>query len=98
MLEGEAVSPSVADELVFEALPEDTKAAVIRLYGGAPGEGSDSLQNLAKAYQEGFDDAVGEMSFVEPSCTPREALRAVTALFNRPREEVARGAVIGVKP
>lgn len=55
--------PSVADQLRFDALPEDVRALVVRIYGFDPNEPppehflSYSPGDLWKAYRAGWDAA-----------------------------------------
>lgn len=70
-------APSVADEILFDALPELTKASIVRLYGGPPNGLAPSTDLLVRAYRAGFDAAVDEMSVLTPSCGNEEARRAV---------------------
>lgn len=48
---------SVADQLAFDALPEDTRALVLRLYGEVPAVAGQwfTREHVEKAYMAGFE-------------------------------------------
>lgn len=75
------MSPSVAYQLLFDSLPEDTKAAIQRVYGGPPIEGQPTQELLLAAYIAGFEHACSEMW--EPSLSKAQAREAVAALVKK---------------
>lgn len=53
---------SVADQLAFDALPEETKAMILRLYGPMPEGGTEyyTAEDLEEAYAAGWEDCAEE--------------------------------------
>lgn len=77
--------PTVADELAFEALSDDVKALVARIYGRVA-VGPTVSEAEAKAYQQGWNDCIEE--FESPhELSDTEAARRITR--NREREAKA---------
>lgn len=51
---------SVADQLLFDSLPEDVKAAIIRLYEAPPAEGPGGYteDDMREAFEAGWEECL----------------------------------------
>lgn len=72
-------APSLADEIAFEALPDDTRALVARLFG--PQAQHATLDLLALAYERGARDAEDAAEVVFGPLTHKEAAEYVRDLL-----------------
>jgi hypothetical protein len=59
---------SVADYLAFEALPEETKSLIQRLYGDHLAPGTYTEDDMRDAYESGWEDCAEE--FERPWMSP----------------------------
>lgn len=59
------MTATVADQLMIEALPLDVQGAIRRLYGAQHGSvapnGFYTEEDMAEAYEAGFEDAADQM-------------------------------------
>ena len=56
---------SVADQLAFDALPDDVKQMVQRIYGDAPSAYTED--DLREAYEAGWEDCTDEIRYSHSS-------------------------------
>lgn len=78
-------TPSVADQLLWDALEPETRAAIERLYGGPPDSRDPAAQalfgveDLSNAYQSGFEAACE--GFETPSLSKHEVQSFVRSML-----------------
>lgn len=85
------MTPTVADELAFAALPPETQELARRVLLGGAEIAPPAL--LAIAYRAGFEDAINEVDLELPSCSKREASEAVTTYLGEWTAKLGKGAV-----
>ncbi len=68
---------SVADEIAFEALPEETRALVSRLFGHHQAPPVPPPASLVAAYKRGWEDCEGSAEVTFGTCSTVDAMEAV---------------------